>query len=351
MGSGRLPVAIRDRIAAYRFPARPILAMNGNAALKGEIQTSREPNHRIIFPTHRASQSEMTESETANAPPLGTGRARRGRTGGLVLTMAILAASVLLFSACDSKAGVIKTQTDREAQGPASDTSRSKALPALDLAEMRIWDFSAPWHASHWNSPHGALPWRYDHVRTAKDGTVEFQLDDKGAPQLQATKGTPAHAAGLWQVDVTLPKLTEGVIVAPLWLYNPHTKDEIDFEFIGTKGLQLTVHNHDTGSHRQKLMRIFWGKDMSSRRFRLGIAVDQGRQRITMFVNGKPAHVFTGEGMGFFPDAPMRPWIEMWAIDPSDKGLVSWAGPWDGLGQNEALVMRVHGYEYESSAS
>ena len=241
---------------------------------------------------------------------------------------------------------VDKAGKERKPQsGGSGSVSTVSDLPPLDLSGMKLWNFSAEWHASEWNNDLGAFPWKYDHVTQQADGDVSFVLDQAGAPQLQAVNGTPAHTDGTWEVDVTLPTMTSGVIVAPLWLYNQKTRDEVDFEFIGTKGLQVTVHGYPGGKHRQFPVQVFWGQDMSGQRMRLGIAVDQQRERISMIVDGEVVHRFTKQEMGFFPTSAMRPLMEMWAVDPTDGNLVNWAGPWNGTGGN-ALRMTVHGYRY-----
>ncbi|MBX7483663.1 family 16 glycosylhydrolase [Qipengyuania qiaonensis] len=241
-------------------------------------------------------------------------------------------------------------EADSNASGAGAQQSlsaeASKTLLPLDLSDMKKWDFAKTWHASEWANQFGALPWKYDHVLPQPDGNIVLILDSKGAPQLQAVDGTPASADGIWEVDVTLPQLRSGVIVAPLWLYNQKTRDEIDFEFIGTKGLQVTVHTYPNRQHSENAVQLFWGQNMSGRRMRLGIEVDQDGGTITMLVDGKVVHRFAKADLTSFPTSDMRPLIEMWAIKPSYANLVSWAGPWDGFGDEENMTMVVHGYTY-----
>lgn len=220
------------------------------------------------------------------------------------------------------------------------------ALPPLDLSQMRLWDYSKPWLASQWSNALSPIPWRYDHIVVRSDGAVSFFLDATGAPELQAVNGTVAQTSGLWEVDATLPQLRDGLVVAPLWLYNPQTRDEIDFEFAGRKGLDVTMHAYPGGVHRKASYRLFAGQDLSGRHMRFGIALDPSRGRIAMLVDGTPLYTFDKVQAGFFVSSALKPLIEMWAANPNSTDLVNWVGQWSSLPTGTRLEMKVHGYRY-----
>ncbi|MFO1256649.1 MAG: family 16 glycosylhydrolase [Sphingomonadaceae bacterium] len=217
-------------------------------------------------------------------------------------------------------------------------------LPRLDLSAMRLWDYSKPWMASQWSNALSPIPWRYDHVVARNDGSVSFFLDALGAPELQAVNGTPARTSGLWEVEVTLPRLRDGLIVAPLWLFNSQSRDEIDFEFAGRKGLDVTMHVYPGGVHQKFTARLFAGQDYSGRRVRFGIALDEKAGKATMLVNGVRVYTFDRAKTRYFVSTAMRPIIEQWAANPTKPDLVNWVGRWQGLGPGERIEMRVHGY-------
>lgn len=219
-------------------------------------------------------------------------------------------------------------------------------LKPLDLSDMRLWNWDGKWHASEWDNDMGPVPWKYEHVRQNSDQSVDFILNARGAPQLQAMKGTAAHTDGLWETEVTLPRLRDGVVVAPLWLYNSDNRDEIDFEFAGRKGLDVSLHAYPNGIHRQKTVRLFEGQDLSGKTLRFGISVDMAAGEVEMIVDDQVVHVFRKANLGWFVTKPLRPWIEMWPADPGNAGFVDWVGKWQGMTENEEMRMRVHGYGY-----
>lgn len=218
-------------------------------------------------------------------------------------------------------------------------------LPPLDLSDMHLFDYKARWHASEWDNGGSKIPWHYDRVR--QDGqTVTLRLDALGAPQLQAVQGTKAELDGLWETDVTMPELREGVVVAPLWLYDQTTKDEIDFEFVGRRGLDVSMHAWPGGNHLSKTVRLFAGTDFSGRRLCLGIKSDASSGKVEMLLDGKVVYTWNKGDLDFFVSHPMRPFIEMWAADPSNSGLVGWTGEFTGFKPDESMLMTVHGYRY-----
>ena len=224
-------------------------------------------------------------------------------------------------------------------------------LKPLDLSDMKLWNWNGKWVASEWANASGPIAWKYDHITQRNRGDTTFRLDRAGAPQLQALNGTAANASGLWETDVTLPKLKDGLIVAPLWLYDPASADEIDFEFAGRYGLDVTLHSKLNGVMRKDSVRLFAGVDMSNQRKRFGIKVDQKAGVIEMYVDSRMVHRWNRSTMAFFVTKPLRPWIEMWPASPTNSGFVQWAGKWTGLSSGETLSMTVHGYGYTPPAA
>lgn len=219
-------------------------------------------------------------------------------------------------------------------------------LPPLDLSAMRLWNWKAAWHASEWDSANGILPWRYAQVAQQANRDTVLTMTNSVAPQLQAVDGTQAQNEGLWESDVTLPQLREGVVVSPLWLYDSGSKDEIDFEFAGKKGLDLSMHVPTATGARSMTVRLFAGQDFSGRRVRFGIEVDPEAGVVNMYVDRKLVHTFDKAKMPFFVSRPLKPWFEMWAVRNSNAGFVSWAGRWNGMAPGEQMTMTVHGYRY-----
>ena len=226
--------------------------------------------------------------------------------------------------------------------GSALSQLEMRALAPLDLGDMRLWNWQGTWHASHWDHAFSDVPWRFGNVQRSPNGDVRFHLDRTGAPELQGMN-QPPQTKGLWQTDVTLPDLASGLVVAPLWVYNQKTKDEIDFEFAGKEGLQVTIHSFDDGQHKQAHVTVPGSADWSGRRVRFAIRVDLDAGWINMLVNGQVVHTFTrDENPEAFPSSGLKPFISMW---PAKSGLAwaeSWVGAWDGM----PASMIVHGFRF-----
>ncbi len=237
------------------------------------------------------------------------------------------------------------------ATGSAPAQAMTATLRPLDLSDMKLWNWNGKWMASEWGNASGPIAWKYNHITQINRADTTFRLDAAGAPQLQALNGTAANASGLWETDVTLPKLKEGLIVAPLWLYDPASADEIDFEFAGRYGLDVSLHAKLNGVMRKDTVRLFAGVDMSNQRKRFGINVDQKAGVIAMYVDGRLVHRWNRSTSAFFVSRPLRPWIEMWPTSPTNSGFVQWAGKWPGLATGETLLMTVHGYGYTPSVT
>jgi hypothetical protein len=239
------------------------------------------------------------------------------------------------------------TPTPTPSPTPApTPTPTATALPPLDLSAMRLWNYAGLWHASEWDNANSAIPWRYNRVTQPVLGDTYFVLDGTGAPQLQGVDAMPAYSAGLWEAEATLPTLRDGVIVAPLWLYNSTTRDEVDFELAGRKGLDVTIHAWPNGVHKSQTVRYFAGTDFSGKRVRFGIRMDQASGFAEMYVNGALIHRWDRAKLGYFPASPVKPWLEMWAANPANTGFVQWAGQFTPFQTGESMKMTVHGYKY-----
>lgn len=219
-------------------------------------------------------------------------------------------------------------------------------LKPIDLSDMRLWNYAGKWHASEWGNGMGPLPWKYDHVTQPTGTDTFFKLDAAGAPELQAMGGTPVSSRAMWEADVTIPKLKDGLVVAPLWIWDSGSSDEVDFEFAGRKGLDVTLHAPLNGYMQQNTVRLFAGRDMSGERHRFGIKVDTAAGYVEMYFDGVLVQRWDRSKMAFFVSHPMKPMFSVWAADPNNDGFVSWVGKWPGLAANETLTMTVHGYGY-----
>ena len=230
--------------------------------------------------------------------------------------------------------------------GDVTTAGTQQALPPLDLSEMRLWNYSAKWHASQWNNDFGAHPWRYDHVRPRKNGDVDFVLDSVAAPELIGQQSNGYYDSGLWEADVTIPALREGMVVAPFWLYNHNTREEFDFEFAGTRGLDVTIHAYPGGQHKTLTKRISTGEGWAGRRARFGIRVNQKAGWTEMLIDNKVVHRFTREELGYFATDKFKPMFSVWATQPGHSSLEAWTGRWKGLEPGQEVTMTVHGYRY-----
>ena len=221
-------------------------------------------------------------------------------------------------------------------------------LPPLDVSGMRLWNYDASWHASEWDNSFSYIPWRSDHVIRANNGDVILQLDRSGAPQIKSGRRIAMADRGIWEVEATLPEMRQGMVVAPLWLYNEDRREEIDFEFVGTKGLDLSLHAYPDGEYRKRVVPLFRGMDFSNCTVRFKIIADIPAGWAEMYVEDVLLHRFEKEEVGYFVTGATRPIIEMWAARADDRGFVQWLGKWQGLSAGEALTMRIHGYRYSS---
>lgn len=234
------------------------------------------------------------------------------------------------------------TSADAKIEETDSTASTDRLAP-IDLNDMKLWNWEGRWHASHWDNPWSSTPFSFDHVQQDEAGNTHLIFDAEGAPELRAQRGHPFSTKAYYEVDVTVPELRSGLVVAPLWLWNNDTKDEVDFEFVGDQYLQTTVHSYRSGSHKTQVHK-FYG-DFSGRRMRFAIETDLAEGRIDMLVNGEIIHTYYNN-TNAFPTGKMRPVMSMWVGDQVDWAE-PWTGPWGGLKDDEQIVMTVHGYYFE----
>lgn len=213
-------------------------------------------------------------------------------------------------------------------------------LPNFAGVALRLWDWSAPFAPSQWSEPKlGGYDWRADHA-LIRDGELMLSVSEKASGQVQSNAAAAASSA-LWEVDVTIPPMRNGLIAAPLWTFNADTFDEIDFEVVGRKGLQLTIWSAVDGRHTAVWSRQVIDGDLSGHRYRLGIGYVAG-ERIVFLVNGRQvAEVRPEDAPRGFPSTPQKPYFDLWVANGLDPG---WAGRWSPLRPGERLTMRLHGY-------
>lgn len=218
--------------------------------------------------------------------------------------------------------------------------SSSDSLPDFSAITLRLWDWSAPMAPSQWSeSKLGGYDWRADHA-VVRDGELRLSVSEKASGQVQ-TNDSAASSSALWEVDVTIPQMRDGLVAAPLWTFNDDTFDEIDFEVVGRKGLQLTIWSAVDGKHTTVWSRQIIEGDLSGRRFRLGIGYAAG-ERVVFFIDGqRVAEVTPADAPQGFPSTPQKPYFDLWVANGLNPG---WAGRWTPLQSGERLTMRLHGY-------
>ena len=260
-----------------------------------------------------------------------------------VLALAAIAAAHGHAAAGLNDAGAEESMMTAESPAPAMPADMQHApLPALDLSAMRMGGRQGPWRASNWASAFSGVPWRYDRIRQQPDGATLFHLDRHGAPELQGI-WKRAHKKGLWEVDVTLPQEAPGLAIAPLWLYNPASRDEIDFEIVGTRGLQVNIHSFASGKHAETPVLLPGTTGWSGRRVRFAIRTDIDAGEIDLLVDGVVVHSYRRDSdPDAFPVTALTPMISMWPA----KRRLDWAESWLGKWRGEPATMVVHGYRF-----
>lgn len=211
-------------------------------------------------------------------------------------------------------------------RGPGRAESGLAALPPIDgPLQANVW--TNPWAPATWDKVGGVYPWRSDNA-TLNDGALVLRVTNGAAASVQAN-GDQSRGAGLFEMDATLPQGLPGLIIAPLYLYG-EDGHEIDFEIVGTKGLQLAVHTREQFNAYSHLIR----GDFSGRR-RFSIRYLAGRE-ISWLVDGVVIKTLRPSEMSStFPYHSLKPYAEIW---PTTS--VAWAGEW----QHRDTEMTLHGY-------
>lgn len=204
-------------------------------------------------------------------------------------------------------------------------------LPPI-AGPLKLWDYNAAWTPSEWTEPKLNLGYPWAGANAVLEGTdLKIRVTEKNSGQVQQNSKAQSSKAR-WEVDVTLAAQVPGLIQAPLWTYNPDTRDELDFEWVGSKGLQLNVYARGVS---------VWSKLIPGDYSRHHIAVEYEAGKSVIFIaDGVELDRVTPAMTkgGAFPSSPMRAYIEAW---PS--GAEGWAGKWQGAGAG--LTMTVHGFK------
>ena len=217
-------------------------------------------------------------------------------------------------------------------------------LPDWSKVKLQLWQYNNPFVPSQWGEPKlGGYDWKAANAKIV-DGELQLTVSEKASAQVIAG-GKSDLSKAKWEVDVTLPTMKPGLIAAPLWTFNDKAHEEIDFEFVGTKGLQLTVWANVNNQHKAVWVKWPLEGDLSGKRYRLGIEYEAGKQ-IVFSVDGKEVATVTPADTagGAFPSKPMKPYLDLWvgAGSVMDPG---WAGRWEPMAPTEKLVMTIHGYK------
>lgn len=205
--------------------------------------------------------------------------------------------------------------------------SAQAPLPAMaGPLTPHVW--SNPWSPATWDKAGGVYPWRARNARV-DGGAFRLTVSGGGAGSVQANNDQ-RRTAGLFEIDATLPPGLPGLIIAPLYLYGAEGH-EIDFEVVGTRGLQLAVHTH---TRFNAFSRLIPGDFSGRRRFAIRYAAGRETQWL---LDGVPIHVLKAEELNSpFPFHPLKPYAEIW---PTRN--VDWAGRW----RHRDTEMILHGYQ------
>lgn len=213
---------------------------------------------------------------------------------------------------------------------PTTPPVKSK-LPALQGPIVKD-GWGNPWAPSYWaeNPKLNGYDWSANNVIV--DGTdVKMRITEKNSAQLQQGSGF-AMSKGRWEMDVTLTAPTPGLIQAPLWTYNNETRDELDFEWVGDKGLQLNVYAKGVSVWTKLIPTLKDG------RHHIAVEYEAGKSVIFISDGVELARVTPAETKGnVFPASPMKAYTEIWQSNSE-----GWAGKWAGAGSG--LTMTLHGF-------
>lgn len=201
----------------------------------------------------------------------------------------------------------------------------SVPLPAIQ-GPFTFQGWSNPWASNAFKKD--LYEFHRDNVKLV-DGAMVFTVTEGKSGQAQTHENQKSKAA-LFEIDATTDRGISGLIQAPLYLYGDNSH-EIDFEVIGTNGLQLAIHTDKKFNAYQKLI----PGDFSGRH-RYGIAYKAGEE-IVWYLDGKEVGRVKAADLpaGQFPTNALKPFAEAW---PTSN--VGWAGPWT----HTASTMIVHGY-------
>lgn len=220
-------------------------------------------------------------------------------------------------------------------------------LPDFSGVRLQAYNWRAPMSPSAWGEPKlGGYDWRADHA-SVSSGKLLLSVSERASGQVQ-TNSAAFSTAAHWEVDVTVPEMRDGLVAAPLWTFNDDTKDEIDFEVIGRKGLDLTIWSKVNGKHTSVWSKRVIEGDLSGRRYRLGVAYNAG-QWVRYYVDGRMvAEVTPSDAPLGFPTTPQKPYFDLWVTNGLDP---AWAGRWTPLSRGERLTMVLHGYRAQPIGS
>jgi hypothetical protein len=219
----------------------------------------------------------------------------------------------------------------------------AQSLPNWTGVKLELWNYQNPFFPSQWGEAKlNGYDWRANHA-TISNGSLLLSVSEKASGQVQ---GNEYLSRALWEVDVILPEMRSGLVAAPLWLMSRDKSDELDFEFLGVKGLTLTAWTDVDGSKRAvwSLGANGTGQigNLSGKRYKLGIAYNAGKS-VTFYVNDKKLKTITPDDTGGrFPKLPLKPFFDLWVANGIDPG---WAGSWQPLPGGTTLTMQVLGYK------
>ena len=208
-------------------------------------------------------------------------------------------------------------------------------VQTIDPLSVPLPAIQGPFTFQGWSNPWASNAFKKDLYEFHRDnvklvnGALVFTVTEGKSGQAQTHENQKSKAA-LFEIDATTDRGISGLIQAPLYLYGD-SSHEIDFEVIGTKGLQLAIHTDKKFNAYQKLI----PGDFSGRH-RYGIAYKAG-QEVIWYLDGKEVGRAKVSDLpaGQFPTNALKPFAETW---PTSN--VGWAGPWT----HTASTMTVHGY-------
>lgn len=234
------------------------------------------------------------------------------------------------IDAIDRELALAGVEPDRPAPvDPAPPVFKPSALPPI-AGPLQLNNWGNPWAPSNWDEPK-LIGYSWSGSNAFLDGSdLKIRVTERNSGQIQQRDAARSSKAR-WEADVTLADQVPGLIQAPLWTYNKDTRDELDFEWVGSKGLQLNVYAKGVS---------VWSKLIPGDYSRHHIAIEYEAGKSVIFImDGVELDRVTPAQTkgGAFPASPMKAYIEAW---PS--GAEGWAGKWQGAGSG--LTMTVHGF-------